>query len=209
MTRFPITLAALSLAAVAPRLARADDSIDVADRWQSRPITAGATMTTAARGLAGVKVDYAPRPWLEVSGLGGWTGGPALGTALHVRQIAGKLALGFGVGLIGTGEYTQSVDATPEQDSWFGPFSTKSYDYQPTLWGSVEGTLEARTARGVTMQLAVGLGAPVIGGGYGCTETTRDDDFVDTPVVTMSDCSGSTTKVAPYAGLTIGYSPKL
>ena len=209
MARLSISLVILSLATITSTVARADDSIDVGDRWQSRPLTLGATMTTADRGLSGVKLDYAPRPWLEVSGLGGWNGGPALGTALHVRQIVGKVALGLGVGLTGTGESTQSVDATPEQDSWFGPFSTKAYDYQPTLWGSIEGTLEARTQKGVTMELAVGLSAPVIGGGYACTETTTDDGLLGSGMTTTSDCSASSTKMAPYAGITIGYSPKL
>lgn len=209
MARLTIALAALSLATLTATIARADDSIGPGDRWRSRPITLGATMSTADRGLYGVKVDYAPRPWLELSGVGGWNGGPALGAALHVRQIVGKLALGLGVGVTGTGESTETVDATPEQDQWFGPSTTRSYDYQPTLWGSVEGTLEARTQHGVTMELAVGLASPVLGGGYACTETTSDDGLLGSATTAGVDCSASTTKLAPYAGIAIGYSPKL
>jgi hypothetical protein len=130
----------------------------------------------------------------------------SLGAGIHLRQIFGITALAVGAGIAGRPEHAETVDDTPDGDWLSGPFVTKYYDNHPGLWGSIDATLEARAASGLTLQVDVGVSAPVVGGGYACTETDSDNGLFGSGDMSTSDCSVSREQPAPFVGVALGYS---
>jgi len=202
------------LVALSPA-ARADDRDETSgtdDRWTSHPLTIGTfgTADTPPHGnVIGLEADYAPRSWLYASVLGGSDGDSsayAFGGAAHVRYTSGWLAIGLGGGF----EQIGAHDVTTTDTDFLGPTITNAYSFGASAWATGDVTIEARTADGLSVRLAVGIEIPIASGTYTCMSTNADNGLFGSNVPTTTDCSGAVGKVVePFAGLMLGYSPRL
>ncbi len=176
---------------------------DLTERWITRPLTfdaVGIVGGSALGPIAAVDVDYAPVPWLYVQGRAGIR--RTYGGSLHLRQIFGRSALSFGVGVLHTGART-SEDS---EGDWLFPDRVTDYSYNATEWATGEAALEIRANHGVTFKFIAGLDHAVSGGAYTCMSTTYDGLFDGG---TTAACGSGRATDAPYVGFAIGFSPKI